>query len=120
WIAGPLITCVRLARSRTLMMESPDPPHNAPTVSLIIPARNEAHNIARCVTSFLTSTYPSLNITVVNDHSTDATAEIVRAIAQRDPRVHVIDNPDLPDGWFGKQWACQNGANHTTGEILIF
>lgn len=87
---------------------------------MIVPARNESRNIAACVRSILASSYPRLQVVAVNDHSTDDTAAIARAIAAKDGRLTVIDNPDLPPGWFGKQWACQTGADAASGEILVF
>src|SRR6185437_14783611 len=92
----------------------------APLVSVIIPARNEARNIERCVRSVLASTYPSLEVIVVDDHSTDATGSIARAMAAHDSRLVVIDAPDLPAGWFGKQWACATGARAARGQLLVF
>jgi chlorobactene glucosyltransferase len=86
----------------------------------VIPARNEARNIERCLRSVLTATYANLEVIVVDDHSTDGTGDLARAIAAGDPRVRVIANPDLPNGWFGKQWACQNGAAASSGEIICF
>lgn len=120
WIAAPLIAVARMARSRRLRDESPDVPPLAPGASVIIPARNEARNIADCLRGVLHSTYAPLEVIVVNDHSTDDTGDIARAIAAADPRVRVLDNPDLPQGWFGKQWACSQGARAATGDILIF
>lgn len=117
---SPVITAVRLAHSQRLTDESPVPPEPAPSVAVIVPARNEARNIANCVRSILTSDYPRLRLIVVDDHSTDGTGEIARAVAPEDPRLTIVTNPDLPPGWFGKQWACQNGANATDAEILIF
>ena len=120
WIVGPVVTAARLARSRQLADESAIPPEPAPSVAVIIPARNEAHNIAECVRSVLTSDYPQLQVIVVDDHSIDKTGEIARAVAPSDPRLTIITNPDLPPEWFGKQWACQNGADATDASILIF
>ena len=120
WIIAPMIVIARLARSQTLNEESPHAPSDAPLVSIIIPARNEAHNIAACLRAVLASTYPRLEVVVVDDHSGDGTGDIARAVAASDIRVHVLANPDLPAGWFGKQWACQNGAQAAQGEILIF
>jgi hypothetical protein len=120
WVVPPVITALRLRHSRMLRDESPDAPRDAPLVSVIIPARNEARNIAGCVNALRASTYPAFEITVVDDHSSDETGSIARRIAEDDARVRVLANPDLPDGWFGKQWACENGARASHGEILIF
>lgn len=120
WIAVPLAIALRARNSRSLDQESPLPPSPAPLASVIIPARNEARNIAECLATVLTSTYPALEIIVVDDHSTDDTRAIATTIAATDARVAVIANPELPPDWFGKQWACQNGANHAHGDILIF
>ncbi|HZK79127.1 MAG TPA: glycosyltransferase, partial [Gemmatimonadaceae bacterium] len=120
WIISPIVTALRVHNSKSLDDESADPPANPPLVSVVIPARNEARNIERCVRSVLTATYPNLEMIVVDDHSTDGTGDIARRIAVEDSRVHVIANPDLPDGWFGKQWACQNGAQASRGEIICF
>jgi len=116
----PVVTAFRVRQSRSLKDESRDPPANPPFVSVVIPARNEERNIARCLESVLRSDYPLLDVIVVNDHSSDRTGAIAREIAARDMRVRVIDNPDLPEGWFGKQWACQNGALASKSEIILF
>ena len=116
----PLLMVLRLRGSRTLDGEHTDPPPGAPLMSVIIPARNEARNIARCLTSVLGSTYRSIEVIVVDDRSEDETAEIARGIGARDRRVRVIETPPLPNGWFGKQWACENGAMAANGSILLF
>jgi chlorobactene glucosyltransferase len=120
WIIPPLVTYVRLRNSRSLDDESDSPPTDAPLVSVIVPARNEARNIERCVTSILSTTYPSVELLVVDDSSTDATAAIARAAIGDDPRARVVHNSPLPDGWFGKQWACATGAALSRGTVLHF
>jgi GT2 family glycosyltransferase len=120
WIVPPLITFVRLRHSCSLDDESDSPPENPPLVSVIVPARNEAHNIARCVKSILSTTYPRLELIVVDDSSADGTADVAREAAAGDARVRVVKNSPLPDGWFGKQWACALGAKLAHGEILQF
>ena len=120
WIIPPLVTYFRLRHSRSLDDESDIPLENPPLVSVILPARNEAHNVARCVSSILSATYPNLELIVVDDSSTDGTAEIAREAAKGDPRVRVIACPTLPEGWFGKQWACAAGAKVARGSVLQF
>jgi chlorobactene glucosyltransferase len=120
WIIPPLVTWFRLRNSRSLDDESDIPLENPPLVSVILPARNEAHNIARCVSSILSTTYPNLELIVVDDSSTDGTAQFAREAAEGDPRARVITAPPLPDGWFGKQWACATGAKVARGSILQF
>ncbi|HEY5218649.1 MAG TPA: glycosyltransferase family 2 protein [Gemmatimonadaceae bacterium] len=120
WVLAPIVLVLRARRSRWLD-EWPDVvPAPIPLVSVVIPARNEAHNIERCVRSVLACSHPRLEVIVVDDHSTDATGDLARAIAQCDPRLTVIVPPALPDGWFGKQWACAAGAAIAHGEILLF
>ncbi len=120
WIVPPVVTYFRVRHSRSLDAESDVPPENPPLVSVIVPARNEAHNIARCVTSILSTTYPNLELIVVDDSSTDGTTEIGRDAAKRDPRARFIPSPPLPEGWFGKQWACATGAKVARGSVLQF
>jgi len=120
WIIPPVVTYFRLRHSRSLDDESDVPPENPPLVSVIVPARNEAHNIARCVTSILSTTYPNLELIVVDDSSTDGTAQIAREATLRDPRARIVTSPPLPEGWFGKQWACATGTKIARGSVLQF
>lgn len=120
WIATPIIASLRMSRSTFLASVSPDTPEPTPRVAVIVPARNEARNIAACLRSILGSSYPSMQVIAINDHSTDNTGAIAREIAATDTRLTVIDAPALPSDWFGKQWACQTGANAASADILIF
>ena len=120
WVAIPVITAARMRGSPSLADESPAPPTDGPLVSVIIPARDEARNIARCATSVLASAYRPLEVVIVNDRSTDGTAAIAGALAERDPRLRVVDAPPLEEGWFGKQWACAQGAATARGTLLCF
>src|SRR6185437_2094545 len=120
WLLPLAAVMVRARRSRSLA-DSPDTVQsNAPCLSVVIPARNERRNIERCVRSVLASHYAPLEVIVVDDHSTDGTGDIARAIARDDARLRVIEAPPLPDGWFGKQWACATGAAAVNGTLLVF
>jgi len=101
WVLAPLAAVVRATRSRSLDEERAEPPQDPPLVSIVIPARNESRNIAPCVESALASTYPRLEVIVVDDHSTDDTGAIASSIAARDPRLRVVVPPPLPNDWFG-------------------
>jgi chlorobactene glucosyltransferase len=120
WVIVPIVTIVRARHSRSLDEESADPPADAPLVSVVVPARNEAHNIERCVRSALAARYPRLEVIAVDDHSTDDTGAILRSLASGDARLRVVVPPPLPSGWFGKQWACTAGAEASSGEIIGF
>jgi chlorobactene glucosyltransferase len=120
WILPPLITWLRLRNSRSLDDVSDAPPPNPPLVTVIVPARNEARNIERCVTSILAATYPNIELIVVDDSSTDNTCDVARKAADSDPRVTIVRNAPLPHSWFGKQWACATGARLARGSVLQF
>ncbi|WP_448203296.1 glycosyltransferase family 2 protein [Azospirillum sp. sgz302134] len=89
-------------------------------VSILIPARNEEASIADAVEATLANPNVALEVVVLDDHSTDRTAEIVRAIAARDPRVRLERAPPLPPGWSGKQHACHVLAGLARHPILLF
>lgn len=120
WIIIPLVSAIRLRDSRSIDELPAAPPDDAPLVSVIIPARNEARNIEKCLRSVLAGGYPELEVIVVDDQSTDGTGEIATKIQRGDPRVLVFATPPLPRGWFGKQWACWIGASKARGDIFCF
>lgn len=91
-----------------------------PTVSLIAPARNEERHIESAVRSLVTIDYPGLEITLVNDRSTDRTGEILTRLAAEFPQLNVVTLTDLPAGWLGKNHALQLGADRSHGEWLLF
>jgi chlorobactene glucosyltransferase len=120
WWIVPALLGRRLRTTPRLTDVPGEPPAVAPRVSIVLPARNEAAHIEACLASLRSSNWPNLEIIVVDDHSTDDTGALARAASTGDPRVRVVEAPSLPEGWFGKQWACQSGAAHATGELLLF
>lgn len=127
WVLAMLVIVLRFLDSRRLAEYAPVDPAEAPTLSVVIPARDEAKNIETCLRSVLASSYPRLDVLVVDDHSSDGTAALAQRIADADTlaqggaaRVRVVTAPPLPEGWFGKQWACHSGAALATGELLCF
>jgi 4,4'-diaponeurosporenoate glycosyltransferase len=93
----------------------PGPLVAAPSLSIIIPARNEEQNLPRLLHSLLGSRLPTVEVLVVDDGSSDGTA----AVASRFGATLLASAP-LPPGWKGKPWACAQGARHATGELLLF
>jgi cellulose synthase/poly-beta-1,6-N-acetylglucosamine synthase-like glycosyltransferase len=91
-----------------------------PSVSLVAPARNEERNIEAAVRSLLQLDYPNLEITLVNDRSTDRTGEFLDRLAGEFPRLNVVHLSELPAGWLGKNHAMQVGANRSRGQWLLF
>ncbi len=120
WLAVPLVLVWRMRGSPRLGDEIAPHRSESPLVSVVIPARNEARNIALCMQSVLRSHYPFVEVVVVDDRSTDGTGIIAREVSRNDKRARVIEAPPLPDGWLGKQWACSQGAAVARGELLCF
>ena len=99
---------------------TPSPAGPLPAVSIIIPALNEAENIRTALLSVLTLDYQPLEIIVINDRSTDATAAILAEIGAGHPRLTVLQVSELPAGWLGKNHALHLGAARASGEYLLF
>ena len=93
---------------------------NPPLISILIPARNEAENISKCLGSLLKQDYPNLEIIVLDDNSTDETGKMVKVIAEKDNRVRLVEGAPLKDGWTGKNFASHQLAKHAKGEYFIF
>ena len=115
--SGPV--AVQADASRT---PEADPPNaeKRPRVSILIPARDEAATIEHTVRAALASTGAAIEVLVGDDHSTDATAALVRAIAATDPRLTLVPIPSLPEGWTGKNHACAVLAGRARFEHLLF
>lgn len=92
-----------------------------PIVSVIVPARNEEACLARCLESLVGQEGIDFEIVVVDDASTDRTAEIARSFATSDKNcITLISAPPLPDNWTGKNNAMSAGAKIATGKWLLF
>lgn len=91
-------------------------------VSVLIPARDEAADIGDSVRSVLAQVgVCDLELRVLDDGSTDGTADLVDALARTDPRLEVQrSRGEPPDGWLGKPWACSRLADGARGTVLVF
>ena len=104
----------------TVQTDQAQPLIDPPLVSVIVPARNEAHHITACVTSLLAQDYPNLEVIVVDDGSTDGTGAVVTALAKGEPRLTVVQGEPLPENWMGKAHACYQGYTRAKGPWLLF
>jgi chlorobactene glucosyltransferase len=95
-------------------------PHLVPLISILVPARNEADNIANCLDSLCQQDYPNFEVLVLDDNSYDDTSVIVERIAASDSRVRLLRGKCLPYGWAGKPFACHQLATAAKGEWLLF
>jgi glycosyltransferase involved in cell wall biosynthesis len=95
------------------------PMSSNPTVSAIIPARDEEATIAAAVESLVAQ--PEIKeVIVINDQSHDGTAAQLRQLASRHAQLRVLETNELPSGWVGKNYAVSLGAAQATGEWLLF
>jgi chlorobactene glucosyltransferase len=97
--------------------------YDLPVVSIIIPARNEENYVDECLNSLLKQTYQNFETVVVDDGSSDRTAEIFQYYGKKDARIKIVfidEKRNKPNGWTGKTWTCYQGYIHSTGNILHF
>ena len=94
--------------------DAAEAPREWPAVVAVVPARNEAENVAQTIRALLQQDYPGqLSIVLVDDHSEDGTAEVARQAAREyggAARVRVHAAAALPGGWAGKVWAMAQGV----------
>ncbi len=107
------------SRNEILREEGPDETESTPSLSVIIPARNEKENISGCIESVFNTNYPCLEVIVVDDESEDQTADIVERIMQKEKRLRCI-RLKRDEGWVGKNYALYTGSLSARGEWLLF
>jgi chlorobactene glucosyltransferase len=96
------------------------PPPAFPKVTILIPARNEENKIADCIRSLLAQDYPSFEVLVLDDQSSDDTRLILERIANCQPMLKVLVGKLPSDGLLGKNWACVQLAQQAQGDLLFF
>lgn len=89
------------------------------SVSVVVATLNEARRIGPCLAGLERQGEPLREVIVVDSHSKDGTAELVRAFAARDPRFRLVNDPPLPAGWVGKVWALQHGLGEATSDWVL-
>lgn len=122
WLIKSLAAAFGLPRIPNLL----DPKHNqspqgTPSITIIVPARNEAADIAATLHSLLAQDYPNLQIIAVNDRSNDDTGRIIDTIASQHPeKLRALHVTELPDGWLGKTHAMALAARQAPTDYLLF
>lgn len=119
-LAGYAYEFLRLRRVPELPSKQPMPPTQGASVSVIVPARNEAATIMTCLQGLEQQFIANLELVLVDDQSQDQTAELARSFVAQHLRICVIDGAALPEGWLGKSWACWQGAAQAHAEWLLF
>lgn len=109
-----------LKRLPVLSRQLAPPPARWPLLSIVIPACNEAAHLESAVSTLKRQDYPDLEIILVNDRSTDGTAEVIDRLAKGDSRVRAVHVTSLPAGWLGKVHALQRGVEMARGDWLLF
>jgi chlorobactene glucosyltransferase len=89
-----------------------------PSVSVCIPARNEMHAMTECLERVIASTYPKLEIIVLDDGSADNTSVLIKSFAHAG--VRFVEGSKLPDGWLGKNHALQGLLDEASGHYILF
>lgn len=98
----------------------PAMPARAPSVAIVVPARDEAETIGAAIASLLAQDYPGpLSVTLVDDGSSDGTAAVARALPDPQRRLFVLRGQERPAGWAGKLWAVHQGVAATDSELVL-
>lgn len=116
---------VRMAVALTNMLSFHHLPNKAisksdVSISILVPARNEEHNIERLLDSLDSGSSLIREIIVYDDSSTDGTAAIVKRFKQQNSKFKLIQGGDLTKGWLGKNHACHHLAQKAQGDFLLF
>jgi len=120
WIVQTTRATFGMARVPRLSDSLPVTDAEAPAISVIFAARDEAEKLPSALATLLAQDYPRYEVIAVNDRSQDATGAILRQFAEANPRLKVIEVSELPPGWLGKPHALMLGAAQATGEWLLF
>jgi glycosyltransferase involved in cell wall biosynthesis len=109
-------------RKMLLMKRPPQPiPGPLPSVTILVPAKDEGERIRGCMESCLKQDYPNFDVIAIDDRSTDNTGAVMDQIAAEDARMKVLHVVDPPaPGWTGKNNALYQGAKRATGDWLLF
>src|ERR1041384_6229304 len=120
WAVSLVLTIHGLSRQPPLPVSDETPQGDAPTVSIIVPARNEEHRVLEdSIRSILAQDYQPFEVIAIDDRSTDNTLSILKVLAQADSRLQVIEGENLPVVWLGKPYAMHQALKQARGEWIL-
>ncbi|MGQ0538711.1 MAG: glycosyltransferase [Gemmatimonadaceae bacterium] len=115
-----VVLAARLLPGRTRRLPlGPVPDAGPPRVTVLLPTLNEAARVRPCIEGLMAQGPTVREIVVIDSHSSDGTADLVRRLAAGDSRVRVVADPPLPGAWIGKVWALQYGLEQTSGDWVL-
>jgi glycosyltransferase involved in cell wall biosynthesis len=123
WVLIFISNVIEFRRTPRLVPRPVKDLERLPSVTILVPARNEEANIRKCLRSLMELLLPDLEILVIDDRSTDATANIVLRLARLDPRIKLVQQiAEPPPGWMGKCFALHQAVRlaNPRGEWLLF
>lgn len=89
-------------------------------ISVLVPLRNEEENVKDCIKSIYNQKLENIEVICLDDNSTDRTLEILQNLKNQFQSLVIIKGTELPENWTGKNWACYQLANRSSGEYLVF
>jgi glycosyltransferase involved in cell wall biosynthesis len=122
WLWKVIAASFGLPRVPNLLLPQHDiSPAGSPSITVVVPARNEAADIASTLHSLLAQDYPNLQLIAVDDRSTDQTGPIIDTIASQHPdKLRALHVTELPAGWLGKTHAMALAARQAPSDYLLF
>lgn len=120
WLFLALYLLINTRRVRFLTRQKLKEDFQYPSVSIIVAVRNEERALASALETLCNVDYPDFELIVVNDRSTDATAEILSSFQKKYANLKIITITTLPEGWLGKNHALHEGYTHAQKDWLLF
>lgn len=101
-------------------MDVPGAAESLPSLTIVVPARNEASMLPQTIPSFCRQEYPDLTVVLIDDHSDDGSDRVIAALKEQHPNLIAINSAPRPPGWMGKCWAVKQGVDVATTDFLLF
>lgn len=120
WFIGFIWTVYCLQKQKTLEVKNIENSANQTSVSILVPARNEAHRVLeKSISSMLVQTYKNYELIVLNDRSTDNTQEILEKLETQNEQLKIIKGKEPENDWLGKPHALKQAFENSKGEWIL-